>query len=110
VIVPNDATPPSEEARKGIDKTIVETKDVLRCLCWLVEGKGFQAGMARAVLNGIRLFRRYPYPTNISVSLQQSLAWVLPHLAGGVARLAEVPVAMHWITRERGHEVLPKAV
>jgi hypothetical protein len=110
IIVPEDATPPSEEARRGIEQAIAQTKEVVRCLCWLVEGKGFQAGMARAVLNGIRLFRRYEYPTNVSVSLQQSLAWLLPHLAGGVGRLADVPIAMHLITRERGHEGLPKAV
>lgn len=101
VVVPRNATPPAEDSRQGIEKTLADIADKIRCVCWLVEGTGFQGGMARAVLNGLRVFNRRPYPTYVSTNLQQALGWVLTHLDGGTARLPQVPDAVRAVLHSR---------
>jgi hypothetical protein len=101
VVVPENATPPGEEARLGIKETYDLTTRHLRCVCWVVEGRGFQAGMARAVLTGIRMFQRRPYPTHVTTDLQLGLAWTLPHLDEGRARLPQTPAAALAIAQSR---------
>ena len=58
--------------------------DGLRSCCWIVEGSGFHAAIARAILTGIRLFARRSYPTTICTSMEDALLWTLPHLSRGV--------------------------
>jgi hypothetical protein len=58
-----------------------------------VEGAGFQGAMVRAVITGFRVIARAPYPTHISVDLEEALAWMLPNLEGGLGRVARAPVA-----------------
>ena len=38
VIIPGDATPPSDDARKALNHTLESVAGSLRCMCWLVEG------------------------------------------------------------------------
>jgi hypothetical protein len=101
VIVPPNATPPSEEARRGIDDVFSALAGKLRSVCWVVEGSGFQASMARAVLTGIRMFRRRPYPTYVTAHLQQGCAWTVPHLDDGLPRLPKVPEIVDSLMRSR---------
>jgi hypothetical protein len=101
VVVPPNAHPPTPEARDAISTLLADLGDKLRCVCWLVEGGGFQGAMARAVLTGLRLFGRYPYATHLSTQLTDSLKWLLPHLADGSSRLRDVDKAAEFITMER---------
>jgi len=59
VIIPVDAKPPSERVRDAMKAALAVLR--LRCLCWLVEGAGFQAAMARGVLTGLRLVANRSY-------------------------------------------------
>jgi hypothetical protein len=100
-IIPRNASPPDDPTRRGINAALERMDKELRCLCWLVEGDGFQGAMVRAILTGIRMFGKQSYPTQVSSSLQQALAWILPHLAGGTHRLSDVPLAARVIMTER---------
>ena len=100
-IIPPRANPPTEPVRRAINTALERMEERLRCLCWLVEGDGFQGAMVRAILTGIRMFGTHTYPTHVGTNMQQALAWILPHLAGGIARLGDVPQATRIIMRER---------
>ena len=99
-IIPPTAKPPPDDSRRAINAAL-ERMERLKSLCWLVEGRGFEAAMVRGVLTGIRMFGKHRYPTTVGSSLQQSLAWSLVHLGGGTARLTDVPLAASVIMQER---------
>jgi serine/threonine protein kinase len=101
VVIPQRATPPSDEVRAAINRTLDKLQSGLRCCCWVVEGTGFQAAIARAVLTGFRLFSRRSYPTNVCTNVSEALAWMLSHLEGGDERLAEAREAAASISGER---------
>jgi hypothetical protein len=101
VIIPENATPPPDAARKAIEDVLDQLSTRLRCVCWVVEGSGFQGAMSRAVITGLRLFGRKAYATHVATSLQQALAWILPHLDGGIERLPQTTLAASAIARER---------
>jgi hypothetical protein len=107
VIIPQNATPPTEEVRNAINGALKGLAGAIRSLCWVVEGTGFQGAMVRCVLNGIRMFGRNPYPTFITSSLDEALAWTLPHL--GAVRSSDLSHARQQIRLERagpaGHAV-----
>jgi len=84
-IIPADAKPPSQAARKAMNAAIEAAP--LRCICWLVEGSGFQAAMVRAVLTGMRFVTRPSYPTHIAGDLEQALRWILSNLKGAPERI-----------------------
>jgi len=85
VIIPADAKPPSEPVRNALNAALDSAP--LRCLCWIVEGSGFQAAMVRAVITGLRFISHRPYPTYIAEDLEHALQWMLPYLAGGSDRM-----------------------
>jgi hypothetical protein len=93
-IIPDQARPPKDEVRKAMNDVLAGLDKSLRCLCWCVEGGGFQGAMARAVLTGLRAFGRYSFPTHVSSLLPEGVTWMLPHLEGGAARLSDVSEAM----------------
>jgi hypothetical protein len=98
-VIPPDAKPPSEEARKALNAGLEVAN--LRCICWLVEGSGFQGAMVRAVLTGLRFFVRAQYPRSIVTSLEEGIAWILPHLEGGAKRVQRVQEAAAAISGQR---------
>jgi hypothetical protein len=98
-VIPPDAKPPSDEARKALNEGLEVVR--LRCICWLVEGTGFQGAMVRAVLTGLRFFVRAQYPRNIVTSLEEAIAWMLPHLEGGAKRVHRVEQAAEAICAQR---------
>src|SRR5947209_1528414 len=65
IIIPPDATPPRDEARAAMNQLMHKLGRSLRCLCWMVEGSGFQGAMVRAVLTGLKTFGRFPYPCQV---------------------------------------------
>src|SRR5579859_2075365 len=83
-VITADAKPPLDEVRAALNQTLEAIP--LKCICWCVEGGGFQAAMVRAVLSGLRFFKRHPYPTHICTSLEEGLAWMVPHLGRGASR------------------------
>ena len=100
-IIPASATPPNDEVRRAMNEALGSLKDSLRCICWLVEGAGFQGAMVRAVLTGLRVFGRHPYPTHISNQIEDALSWIMTHLEGGSSRLAATPLAVATIRQQR---------
>jgi hypothetical protein len=98
-VIPPDAKPPSDEARKALSANLEVAN--LRCICWLVEGSGFQGAMVRAVLTGLRFFVRAQYPRSIVTSLEEGIAWMLPHLEGGAKRVHRVKEAAAAISGQR---------
>ena len=99
VIIPVDAKPPSERVRDAMKAALAVVR--LRCLCWLVEGVGFQAAMARGVLTGLRLVANRSYETHVSRGLEEALTWMLPHLEGGTSRIEAVSRAAAAIRARR---------
>ena len=98
-IIPDKATPPPPEVRAALDRTLQSIQ--LRCICWCIEGQGFHSAMVRAVLNGLRFVRYQKFPSHIASTLEEALAWMLPHLAGGGARLSELRQAADYVRAQR---------
>lgn len=82
IIIPQNARPPSDEARQSINEALARAAGGLKCVCWLVEGKGFQAAMARAVLTGLRFFPRASFETAVKSDLRGALEWILKCVRG----------------------------
>lgn len=101
-IVPVDAKPPSQLVRKAVSDALEIAP--LRCLCWLVEGSGFQGAMVRAVLTGLRVVGRFRYPTHIAGELEEAIRWILPKLANGAERVEKAHDAAAAIRAKRGAE------
>jgi hypothetical protein len=99
VIIPANATPPPEDVRRMLNAVLDGIS--LKCLCWLVEGSGFQGAMVRAVLTGLRLFSRRKYPTSVESDVEPAIVWILPHLEGGQTRLSEAAAAIKSIRSQR---------
>jgi hypothetical protein len=102
-VIPSNAKPPSEEVRASINETLESVR--LRCICWCVEGSGFQAAMVRGVLSGLRFFKRRQYPTHISSDLETALAWMLPYLESGPAGADRAPLAAASIREQRARPI-----
>jgi hypothetical protein len=98
-IIPADAKPPSEPVRKALNAALDAAP--LRCMCWIVEGSGFQAAMVRAVLTGLRFIGHRPYPTHVAEDLEHALQWMLPYLAGDSDRMKRVREAAAAIRSDR---------
>jgi hypothetical protein len=99
-VIPRDQKPPPEEVRRAINKELDGVQDSLKCLSYVVEGTGFPAAIARAVLTGLRLIRPRPYASRIATGLEEALAWTLVQL-GGEGRLSEAESALEHIRHER---------
>jgi hypothetical protein len=98
-IVPVDAKPPSQPARKAMSAALENAP--LRCLCWLVEGAGFQGAMVRAVITGLRVVGRFPYPTHVTGDLEEAVLWILPKMEGGTERIERAHEAVAAIRAQR---------
>jgi len=79
VIIPPDARPPKDDARRAIKAALDEVSQHLRCLCWTIEGSGFRAATLRAALAGLGLFVRAPYPTSVQKDVASGLHWLIRH-------------------------------
>jgi hypothetical protein len=102
IIIPRRARPPSDEARRAINEALAAAAGSLTCLCWLVEGKGFQAAMARAVLTGLRILPRTAYATSVQSDLDEALAWILSGLRGASVNIQpEIAGARAFLSSQR---------
>jgi hypothetical protein len=98
-IIPRNAKPPSEEVRKMLNATLESVP--LKCICWYVEGSGFQAGMVRAVLSGLRFFTHRTYATHVAAELEASVRWVFDELDRTSPRQRSLSDAMDTIRVQR---------
>jgi hypothetical protein len=103
-IVPAHARPLTPEARRAIGELLARPVISVRCASWVVEGRGFEGAMVRAVLTGIQVFGRYPYKIHISNELDEALGWMLAQLAGSAARQGTVATAARFIRSQRARE------
>jgi hypothetical protein len=102
IIIPRKARPPSDEARRAINSALAAASDGLKRLCWLVEGKGFQAAMARAVLTGLRIFPRTSFDTAVKSELDEALEWLLGGLRDASVNLQpEIAAARDYLCNQR---------
>ena len=100
-IIPPNAKPPAESARVALSELLQRLGSSIRCICWLVEGAGFQGAMARGVLTGVRMFGRLPYDSHVSSEITEALGWLLGRLDGTKERLPLVPDGVRWIEEQR---------
>lgn len=98
-IIPVNAKPPPQPIRKAMSAALAGAP--LRCCCWFVEGSGFQAAMVRAVITGLRLVSRPPYPTHIASDLEEAIRWILHKLPGGPERIDSARAAAATIQATR---------
>lgn len=73
----------------------------LKCICWYVEGSGFQASMVRAVLTGLRFFAHRSYATQVASDLETSIQWIFTQLDRTSPRRRSVTEAMAKIREQR---------
>jgi hypothetical protein len=99
IVVPRNSVPPRDEARRAINDVMARVAEDIRCMCWLIEGSGFEAAMARAVLTGMRFVSHTPYARHVSLDLSHALTWMLSLLAHGKPRLGEVELASTFIAQ-----------
>lgn len=109
IVVPQNAVPPGEEVRRAINETLASVEKSIRCMCWLVEGSGFQGAMVRAVLTGIRFVSHTSYARHVSMDLEHALTWMCSQLERGSSSLGKVEMAAAYI-RERLASVRPSDV
>ncbi len=100
-IIPGNATPPSDRSREALNLGLDAARGSLRCMCWLVEGSGFQGAMVRAVLTGLRLVVQRSYDTHVSTNIDEALGWMLTHLGNRASGPAEIEDARRAILGQR---------
>lgn len=98
-IIPANAKPPSEEVRKALNATLESVP--LSCICWYVEGSGFQASMVRAVLGGLRFLTRRSYPTFVASDLEPAVQWIFAELDRKSRRRRSLSDAVATIREQR---------
>lgn len=96
VIIPENAKPPPDETRKAIDKVLADLGADLKCLAWVVEGKGFASAAVRGALTGLSMIRRRPYATSVESRIEGALSWTLSRVGQPSADIhAAVTAIMH---------------
>ncbi len=100
-IVTADASPPADDVRNAMRAAMAGVEGHIKCICWLVEAIGFQGAMVRAVLTGLRVLRKHPYPTHVTSEMVDALSWILRQLDGGPRRLAQIQASIAEIQTQR---------
>lgn len=90
VVGPRAAMLISGEARREAEKLALAGRETLIGLAQVVEGEGFIAATARAVISGVQLAVRSPYPTKVFGSVEEARPWMEERLrAAGQAVVAD---------------------
>ncbi len=100
-VIPPNAVPPTDDARQALNAALHGAKGSLRCMCWLVEGAGFQGAMVQAVITGLRLFTRRAYATHVSTELPDAVLWLLSNLESPGRPTPDAALACQEIRRQR---------
>jgi hypothetical protein len=100
-VIPNNAVPPTDDARSALNSALQAARESLRCMCWLIEGTGFQGAMVKAVLTGVRLITRPSYATHVSTNMEEAIRWMLLQLPQVNGRTSDPRRASQEIARQR---------
>lgn len=93
------------EARKEAEAVAAAGREYLFALAQVVEGEGFIAAAARAVMSGVQLAVRAGYPVKVFGRVDEALPWVSDQLrAKGQVRDADevMDVLLPLVDAERG--------
>lgn len=71
---------PSSDARKEAEVTAKATRDAVMLQAQIVEGDGFVAATFRALLTGVMLAIRAPYPNKVFKTVEDAMPWFEDHL------------------------------
>lgn len=74
---------PNGEARKEAERIATVTRDALVLQAQVVEGDGFVAAAFRALLAGVALAIRPPYPIKVFRTAHDAMPWIEEHLRKG---------------------------
>jgi hypothetical protein len=93
---------PSGPARKEAEAVAKSVRDAVALQAQVVEGDGFVAASIRALLSGISLAIRAPYPNKVFKTLDEALPWVEEQLrkAGYAQDAAGISAAVRSIGTE----------
>lgn len=80
-VVEEGASPPSWGVRKELAETFKDGRDFFCASALVFEGSGFQASVVRAVVAGLALFARQPFPHQVFSEVSVATAWLEQHLA-----------------------------
>ena len=90
-IVESTSTPPDASERAYVQANMHRFTG-MRAAASVIEGEGFKAAAIRAVLTGITLALRNPYPMRIFATVAEATPWLLervPGQAGGVEQVVQ---------------------
>lgn len=89
IVGPRAAMLISGDARREAEVLALAGRDTLIGLAQVVEGEGFIAATARAVISGVQLAVRTPYPTKVFGRVEDARPWMEERLrAAGHATVA----------------------
>jgi hypothetical protein len=71
---------PSSDARKEAEAVAKATRDAVMLQAQIVEGEGFVAATFRALLTGVMLAIRAPYPNKVFRTVDDAMPWIEEHL------------------------------
>jgi hypothetical protein len=80
VIVPEDAPPPSSDARAAIRDSYKALSSILRGLVIVLEGEGFVVATKRSVMTVINLATPLPYPNKVVASTDEAATILIGNL------------------------------
>ncbi len=76
VILPAEATQPTEEARAAINGCLERHAHNLKGVTWVVEGRGFHSAVVRATLTTMGLVRRKMQTWKVVDNVEEGLGWL----------------------------------
>ncbi len=88
-VVEGGATAPDADARRAISTMLRLYSDSIRCSAVVFESDGFRAATLRAVVTGIALLSRPPYPHVVFASTIAAINWTARHFAADGPDFAE---------------------
>lgn len=74
---------PNGPARKEAEAIARSTRDAVLLQAQVIEGDGFVAASIRALLTGVMLAIRAPFPNKVFKTVEEALPWVEEHLRKG---------------------------
>jgi hypothetical protein len=80
VLLEDTTTTPDAESRRLLSDLMKELASGMRAVAYVVPGAGFAAAAKRAVITGLSLAARPPYPVKVFQSLEHAEQYIAPLL------------------------------
>jgi hypothetical protein len=84
---------PDSPVRHKASAVLAETAGHVLCTATVIEGEGFWASAARAVVATITLVSRASHPHKVFATIEESADWAEPYVVDGGPRAAELATA-----------------